>query len=609
MRSILSLGFLVRFVVTSVVLGIVAALVAFIVLWSGAVNFAASQNLPNWFESMVHWSFKNSVYSRGDDIEVPSHVDLSDPGLIALGANHYAQTCTRCHGGPDLGQNAQAFVMDPRPQYLPAVLDEFEPGDLHWILEHGVMMSAMPAWPSDKRGDDEPWAVVAFLEALKQGMTTEQYLDIVRPQTGDIPLAPFEAPDQRISAELPGAGETPWPEQYSTSVPTGGFADYALAGVPVAQCTTCHGADGSGAPTNGHAANLSILDADYISTQLRAYASGKRNSGFMQVVASQLTPDQMDALGAYFGRMPDTTLDVQAEAEVIARGKDIATLGVPDAGAPACGSCHVSGDATAGEWHVPPLAGQAQTYLETQLRVFRAGLRGSAMEWTPMHMVAHDLDSDDIAAVAAFYASLQPGEEPGLAGGDTAAAVQTVSAVCSECHQDDMAGVPSGEYPNLTLQTDGYILTQLHAFRTDGRQAERMQQTAHRLDAQEIAALAQFVGSLPAVARDGEPVEGDAALGRQIADNGLPDRDVPPCMMCHASEVTAKIAAIPRLQGQYPKYLLHRLEAFEAERGRLAGGEDVYSEPMHRYAEDMTDEEMAALAAYFAAEPAVSKTD
>ena len=81
--------------------------------------------------------------------------------------------------------------------------------------------------------------------------------------------------------------------------PSWAVAQDVAAGRRVAQtCQGCHGLDGMskmpGAP------HLAAQDAEYIGNQLAAYKSGARQNEVMTVVAEGLTPEQMEAVAAYY---------------------------------------------------------------------------------------------------------------------------------------------------------------------------------------------------------------------------------------------------------------------------------------------------------------------
>src|SRR5208283_2414243 len=84
-----------------------------------------------------------------------------------------------------------------------------------------------------------------------------------------------------------------------------------------------------------------------------------------------------------------------------------------------------------------------------------------------------------------------------------------------------------------------------------------------------------------------EPIHGDVAAGA---------RKAAVCHVCHG--VGASVApTFPRLAGQRPDYLYHRLVSFKA-----AGPKDPYysQSPMSSQAANLSDADMRDLAAYYA---------
>lgn len=66
--------------------------------------------------------------------------------------------------------------MYPKPPVLNDVAQRYTPGELFWILKHGIKMSGMPSWAD--HGDDDLWNIVAFLEKLP-GMNSSTYQALV----------------------------------------------------------------------------------------------------------------------------------------------------------------------------------------------------------------------------------------------------------------------------------------------------------------------------------------------------------------------------------------------------------------------------------------------
>ncbi len=86
---------------------------------------------------------------------------------MRLGAGHYEIGCAPCHGSPVEPQNPVPAHMLPVPPNLHEEARLWEPGELFWIVKHGLKYAGMPAWPELER-DDEIEAVTAFLSKFQE---------------------------------------------------------------------------------------------------------------------------------------------------------------------------------------------------------------------------------------------------------------------------------------------------------------------------------------------------------------------------------------------------------------------------------------------------------
>lgn len=583
-------------------LGVAGAAIAGLVISSGLAPTSARPPDSQLTVDVLHGTFKAAVARGGETITVPDTIDLSDPGLIRLGAGHYANTCVSCHGAPGMGQSPLALMMRPAPQHLPAVVGQFTDPELFWILREGVRFSAMPAWPSETN-HDEIWAVVAFLRQLPS-MTADQFAVL---RTGPDPQAPVTPWGTTGPTAATRFGEpSPPADEYAYLAPTAGWTPIGLDERPLGRCTACHGADGSGAATNGHAPNLTLLDKDRITTSLRGYADGSKPSGIMAVVASSLSGDQIEALAAHFAALPDQPSPQPATGDA-ARGALIAAEGLPQSGVPACLTCHATAARETLPLIRPPAVfGQSQPYLMARLDTLAAQKGRPAPGWNPMPAIAAALTLQDRADLAAYFTSLAPDADASAAAPAAPTADQTATAqglvaqVCTRCHTAALTGDAAGGIANLTGQTATYLAPQLWAFHEGRRTASQMLQTAAPLTADQIAALAARIGTLPH-ADLAEPTKGglpvtDPALqaAGQLVASGDPARGLPACSACHGGPSGAGLAFAPRLEGQGQVYLQRRLGAF-------AEGRDLAAwSPMQFIATSLTEEERTALAGWYA---------
>ena len=165
-------------------------------------------------------------------------------------------------------------------------------------------------------------------------------------------------------------------------------------------------------------------------------------------------------------------------------------------------------------------------------------------------------------------------------------------AACARCHGVDGTGAPTGAFPRLDGLSAAYIAEQLADFATGRRPSGLMQAAVAPLNAEELAVLAAYYGALgpqaSATAAQAAPI---ATEGARLAGSGIPDRAVPPCVACHLNpDVDA-----PLLNGQGADYIAIQLTLFR---------DGVRpSDVMNAIAAGLSDEAIAALAAYFASLP------
>jgi cytochrome c553 len=166
-----------------------------------------------------------------------------------------------------------------------------------------------------------------------------------------------------------------------------------------------------------------------------------------------------------------------------------------------CMACHgADGNSVNPEW--PNLAGQHSSYIEKQLRHFKAGERQNTL-MSPMAMILSD---EDIADLAAYFSAqtVRGGEtDPSkltlgqrlYRGGDPAKGL----VACAGCHGPTGRGNPLAAYPSLHGQHAVYTALQLRAYRSGERKTspnQIMQNVASLLSDEDIEALASYVQGL-----------------------------------------------------------------------------------------------------------------
>jgi mono/diheme cytochrome c family protein len=145
-------------------LAIIVAVGAAIFLFGGFFNVAASEPDPD----IVNWALiKVRMASIARQAPVNSPVNLDDPDIVRSGARAFAERgCANCHGAP--GVNWQKFSegLRPDPPDLKDIVKEREPGQLFWVISHGIKMTGMPSFRAIGVEDKEIWSIVAFIKKL-----------------------------------------------------------------------------------------------------------------------------------------------------------------------------------------------------------------------------------------------------------------------------------------------------------------------------------------------------------------------------------------------------------------------------------------------------------
>ena len=162
---------------------------------------------------------------------------------------------------------------------------------------------------------------------------------------------------------------------------------------------------------------------------------------------------------------------------------------------------------------------------------------------------------------------------------------------CATCHgANGKSGAPT--FPNLAAQTALYVETQLKAFRDQTRADPDAQAymwgMASQMSDSMISSLAAYYAAQPPP--EGKP--GNAALiakGKQLFEEGVPARQIPPCASCHGKNGEGQLV-FPRLAGQHGSYLLRQLLVIQSV---------LRTAPvMHGVVKDLSKDQMQAVVVY-----------
>ncbi|NEX22683.1 c-type cytochrome [Thiorhodococcus mannitoliphagus] len=174
------------------------------------------------------------------------------------------------------------------------------------------------------------------------------------------------------------------------------------------------------------------------------------------------------------------------------------------------------------------------------------------------------------------------------------------AAPCASCHGPDGSGNAEAGYPRIAGLGAGYLEKQLRDLASGQRNNPVMHVMAMHLNDAEIAAVAGYYSDLPAPQASATLQQDD---GSQMAADLITwgdwvGRRLPACARCHGPDGNGIGAHFPGLAGQQQRYLESQLRAWrQGQRTNDPLG------MMRRVAQQLTDAEIRALAADYAALP------
>lgn len=274
-------------------------------------------------------------------------------------------------------------------------------------------------------------------------------------------------------------------------------------------CKFCHAAPGWRLPRVTHAStpHAPRLTAEALSAFDDAelfyiVLHGVKFTGMPAWPALQ-REDEVWAVVAFLRKLPELT--PEAYRSLVYGGPELYDDAAPELVNERCARCHGAHGLGRGEGAFPVLAGQRLLYLQLTLEAYARGERHSGI----MEPIAAWLDSEDMAAIARWYASRPP--PPARAPRADAELPGERIPLCTACHGGQ--GVdPHPAFPRLAGQYPAYLEQQLQLLSKEQRGGTRyvalMHTVADWLDDDELAPLARYFGRrVPAEREPSEDTE------------------------------------------------------------------------------------------------------
>jgi len=176
---------------------------------------------------------------------------------------------------------------------------------------------------------------------------------------------------------------------------------------------------------------------------------------------------------------------------------------------------------------------------------------------------------------------------------------------CTGCHGPQGRAAPDGYYPRIAGKPPVYLYNQLLNFRDGRRRYGLMTGLLAPLDDAYLREIANHFSALDVAYPPPQPPKEGAAVierGRLLVVQGDPARRIPACVQCHGDAMMGVAPSIPGLLGLPRDYLNAQLGAWRTGT-RRAQAPDC----MHEVAKALTPEDISAVSAWLAAQPAFGK--
>ena len=149
---------LVIFSVVGLVLGVFAA---FLVIYSGIFNVAATVEDSRPLRWVLVTTREASVRRHAGGIEAPP---LGGPQQVENGSRFFRNQCAMCHTPPGTEPTMMAEGLNPYAPPLTGLVGDMSDAELFWVTKNGIGFTGMPAWTAS-HDDRDIWNVVAFMRA------------------------------------------------------------------------------------------------------------------------------------------------------------------------------------------------------------------------------------------------------------------------------------------------------------------------------------------------------------------------------------------------------------------------------------------------------------
>ena len=174
-----------RWAILAVVFAAAIGLLATALLLANARGFSARQR-PTAVEVWIARALRVAALpseARARTNPVPNTLDVLTDARV-----HWADHCAICHGNDGSGDvPIGKHTYPPAPDMRKAATQRMSDGELFYIIQNGIRLSAMPAWGAGSDDDaTDSWKLVRFIRHLPHLTASEKKeMETLNPKSPD----------------------------------------------------------------------------------------------------------------------------------------------------------------------------------------------------------------------------------------------------------------------------------------------------------------------------------------------------------------------------------------------------------------------------------------
>ena len=148
-------------------IGALVVLAAGALAWISQARGFSAREQPTAVETWIAQQARRFALPR--DAAARKNPVPNTPEVLAEARAHWADHCVACHANDGSGESLMGKrTYPPAPDMRLPATQQRSDGELFYIIQNGIRLSAMPAWGGSAHDEEDSWKLVHFIRHLPQ---------------------------------------------------------------------------------------------------------------------------------------------------------------------------------------------------------------------------------------------------------------------------------------------------------------------------------------------------------------------------------------------------------------------------------------------------------